>query len=71
MLRLAGLTRYLPTTAQLVLACPSGQASDPNFGWDGMLNGQPMNSQVFVYTAVVVFADGTEEVFKGDFVLMR
>ncbi|MTB53277.1 gliding motility-associated C-terminal domain-containing protein [Lewinella sp. W8] len=45
--------------------------NDPNFGWDGTLNGEPMNPQVFVYTAVVVFADGTEQVFKGDFVLMR
>lgn len=45
--------------------------NDPNFGWDGTLNGEALNSQVFVYTALVVFADGTEQVFKGDLVLMR
>ncbi|MTB53276.1 PKD domain-containing protein [Lewinella sp. W8] len=45
--------------------------NDPNFGWDGTLNGQPMNPQVFVYTATVVFEDGQVLTFKGDFVLMR
>lgn len=45
--------------------------NDPSFGWDGMLNGKPMNPQVLVYTATVHFTDGEVVVYKGDFVLMR
>lgn len=45
--------------------------NDPAFGWDGMLNGKPMNPQVLVYTATVHFTDGEVIVYKGDFVLMR
>ncbi|MFK8165512.1 MAG: PKD domain-containing protein [Lewinella sp.] len=45
--------------------------NDPAFGWDGMLNGAPMNPQVLVYTATVHFSDGEVIVYKGDFVLMR
>ena len=45
--------------------------NDPSFGWDGTLNGQPLNPQVLVYTATVHFLDGEVIVYKGDFVLMR
>ncbi|MFK8161705.1 MAG: gliding motility-associated C-terminal domain-containing protein [Lewinella sp.] len=45
--------------------------NDPANGWDGRLNGQPMNPAVFVYTATVLFVDGRVEVFKGDVVLTR
>lgn len=42
----------------------------PN-GWDGMLDGQPAQSAVYVFQAVVVLLDGTERYIKGDFVLKR
>ncbi|MEM9527548.1 MAG: PKD domain-containing protein, partial [Bacteroidota bacterium] len=45
--------------------------NDPDFGWDGRLNGKLMNPQVFVYTATVHFTDGEKIIYKGDFVLMR
>ncbi|WP_020566705.1 T9SS type B sorting domain-containing protein [Neolewinella persica] len=45
--------------------------NDPANGWDGRLNGQPMNPAVFVYSATVLFVDGKVEVFKGDVVLIR
>jgi PKD repeat protein len=45
--------------------------NDPAFGWDGLLNGGPMNPQVLVYTLTVHFSDGEVIVYKGDFVLMR
>ncbi|MEM6769213.1 MAG: gliding motility-associated C-terminal domain-containing protein, partial [Bacteroidota bacterium] len=45
--------------------------NDPAFGWDGNLNGRPMNPQVLVYTATVHFRDGEVIVYKGDFVLMK
>jgi gliding motility-associated-like protein len=45
--------------------------NDPANGWDGRLNGRPMNPAVFVYTATVLFVDGQVIVFKGDVVLIR
>jgi gliding motility-associated-like protein len=45
--------------------------NDPANGWDGRLNGRPMNPGVFVYTATVLFVDGRVLVFKGDVVLIR
>jgi|GEM_PF-1519304 len=45
--------------------------NDPDFGWDGNINGRPINPQVFVYTASVHFSDGEVIVYKGDFLLMR
>ncbi|MFT7120158.1 MAG: gliding motility-associated-like protein [Neolewinella sp.] len=40
-------------------------------GWDGMLNGQPAQTAVYVFQASVLLTDGTERFLKGDFVLMR
>ena len=45
--------------------------NDPDFGWEGRLNGKLLNPQVLVYTATVHFSDGEVIVYKGDFVLMR
>ena len=45
--------------------------NDENFGWDGTHGGSPLNSDVFVWYAVVEFADGEIEVFKGDILLAR
>jgi gliding motility-associated-like protein len=47
------------------------QPNNPANGWDGRLNGRPMNPAVFVYTATVLYVDGRVEVFKGDVVLIR
>lgn len=40
-------------------------------GWDGRVNGELMNSGVFVYVAEIVFLDGRTEIVKGDVMLMR
>ena len=45
--------------------------NDPTYGWDGNLNGQPMDPAVFVYYAEITFVDGVTEVFQGDFALLR
>jgi gliding motility-associated-like protein len=45
--------------------------NNPANGWDGRLDGRPMNPAVFVYSAAVEFVDGRVVVFKGDFVLLR
>lgn len=45
--------------------------NDPNLGWDGELNGKPLNPGVFVYVIEVEFVDNQVEVFKGDVTLLR
>jgi gliding motility-associated-like protein len=45
--------------------------NNPANGWDGRLDGRPMNPAVFVYSAAVEFVDGRVVVFKGDFVLLK
>lgn len=47
------------------------QPNDPTYGWDGRLNGQPMDPAVFVFFAEVEYIDGWVEMIKGDVVLMR
>lgn len=47
------------------------QPNDPTLGWDGSLNGMPMDPAVFVFYAEVEFADGRVEIVEGDVVLMR
>ena len=47
------------------------QPNDPDFGWDGLLNGEPMNAAVFVYYAEVTLVTGQVVVLEGDFVLLR
>ncbi|MFK8162492.1 MAG: gliding motility-associated C-terminal domain-containing protein [Lewinella sp.] len=43
---------------------------DPD-GWDGYLDGQPAQTGVYVYQAILLLNDGSERLLKGDFVLMR
>ncbi len=45
--------------------------NDPALGWDGNLDGRPLNAAVYVYYAEVEFTDGKTEVYTGDLVLMR
>lgn len=44
---------------------------DPTGKWDGQQNGQDMPVDVYVYLIRVRFQDGTEELRKGDFTLIR
>ena len=45
--------------------------NDPNFGWDGTLNGKPLNPDVFVYWAEVELIDGQKTIFKGEVTLIK
>ncbi len=45
--------------------------ADPENGWDGKLNGEPMNPGVFVYVVEVTFIDGRVEIYKGDVTLKK
>ncbi len=45
--------------------------TDPARGWDGLLDGRPMNPAVFVWFAEVEFVDGSVQVLEGDVTLVR
>ncbi|MEL6986868.1 MAG: gliding motility-associated C-terminal domain-containing protein [Bacteroidota bacterium] len=45
--------------------------NEPDFGWDGTLDGQNMNPAVFVYTFELEFDDGSKERFSGDITIVR
>ena len=45
--------------------------NDPGFGWNGNYRNQPMNTDVYVWYAVIEFIDGETEMFRGDVVLIR
>jgi gliding motility-associated-like protein len=47
------------------------QPNDPQFGWDGSLDGQAMDPAVFVWKAEVEFVDGKVKAFYGDVTLVR
>ena len=44
---------------------------DQTIGWDGTFKGQKLNPAVFIWQAVILFADGKEELFTGDVTLQR
>ncbi len=44
---------------------------DDSDGWDGTYNGQPVQSDVYIWIAEIEFEDGEREMFKGDVALMR
>lgn len=45
--------------------------NDTRAGWDGTFQGQELPTSVFVFSAVLVFADGVEVPFSGDVLLVR
>jgi gliding motility-associated-like protein len=40
-------------------------------GWDGSLNGKPLNPDVFIYITEILYEDGSTEVRIGDVTLVR
>lgn len=45
--------------------------NNPNFGWDGRQQNQPLNAGVFVWMIEVEFIDGQVEVKQGDVVILK
>ena len=45
--------------------------NDPSIGWDGLLNGETLNPNIYVFYAKVRFRDGVVRSYKGDVMLMR
>ncbi|MFK7772850.1 MAG: gliding motility-associated C-terminal domain-containing protein, partial [Saprospiraceae bacterium] len=63
--------RIFDRWGELVYQEENFQPNDPGNGWDGNLNGKPLNPAVFVYFAEVRFIDGSVKQFKGDITLVR
>ncbi|HZV70988.1 MAG TPA: gliding motility-associated C-terminal domain-containing protein [Saprospiraceae bacterium] len=47
------------------------QTNDPSASWDGKLHGNPLNTGVYAYKLIVVFADTGPETRHGDITLIR
>lgn len=45
--------------------------NDLTYGWDGNMNRERLNSNVYIYYIEVVFLDGWVEVYQGDVTLVR
>jgi gliding motility-associated-like protein len=45
--------------------------NEPSLGWDGTVNGEPVNGGVFVYQFVVEFQNGELEEYAGDVTVVR
>lgn len=65
------LFRIFDRWGNMVYENANFKPNDPAFGWDGALDGMPMDPAVFVFYAEVEFSDGTIEVAEGDLMLMR
>ena len=66
--------RYLRVLARnggVVYECTDCVTGTVGNGWDGRLNGQPLESSVYIWTAEVDFVDGTSQLFTGDITLLR
>ena len=56
---------------QLVFERSNFNIEDPSYGWDGRMNGQPANPDVFVYVAELVCDSNEEFMLKGNVMLIR
>ena len=45
--------------------------NDLRNGWDGRLNGQPLNPGFYAWTAEVIYLDGEVQVLNGEVMLLR
>lgn len=46
-------------------------ANEPSLGWDGLVDGQPVNPAVFVWSASVRFINGAVQEYAGDVTVLR
>jgi gliding motility-associated-like protein len=58
-------------SGELVWKQESFPINDPNFGWDGTYQGEPMTSQILGYFIEVLYTDGKARIFKGQLALIR
>ncbi len=65
------LFRIYDRWGELVFERRETELNNPEKGWDGTFRGKAMNSNVFVWTALVRFTDGATILYKGDVSLLR
>jgi gliding motility-associated-like protein len=56
---------------QQVFQVEQAEANDPRFGWNGLMNGKPVEPGTYVYYVTVLFVDGTTQLYKGTVTLVR
>lgn len=56
---------------QLVYERTNFNIEDPAYGWDGRMNGQPVNPDVFIYVAELVCDSNEDFTMKGNVMLVR
>jgi gliding motility-associated-like protein len=55
----------------LVFESSNYAPNDISKSWDGIFNGNPLPSDVFIYYTIIEFVDGKIEIYQGDVTLMR
>jgi len=63
--------RIFSRSGTLVYQADQVNTPDLSIYWDGTFNGKLMDSGVFVYLTEILFADGEQLSFQGDFTLLR
>lgn len=54
-----------------VFQMQNGVLNDPVFGWKGQVTGNHMNTQAYLYTAEIEFADGIRKHLSGEIVAVK
>ncbi len=63
--------RIFDRWGNLVFLAENFDPNTPQFGWDGRLDGQPMDPAVFVWKVELVYQNGKVREFYGDLTLVR
>lgn len=56
---------------ELLFEAKDFQVNDTNIGWDGLFRGETMNSGVYIWYVVAIYADGERESKRGETTLIR
>ena len=54
-----------------VFAKSNFPANDPAYGWNGNINGTHGDLGTYVYFAIILFNDGSQQEYKGTVILIR
>ena len=49
----------------------NGVLNDPQFGWDGKLNGKYVSDGVYVYFIEILFVNGKQQILTGDITIIK
>lgn len=70
-IRLVKSFRVFNRWGQVVFERANFNANDPNFGWDGRINGALTVPEVYVYTCEVLCEDETPFIYKGNVSIIK